>query len=140
MVLLPARTHSKVMSLRATSQIENADCTAPYVVKAFEPPTVSCSASPVTVVSGAPSTITAVGISPQNRPLTYSYSSNSGEVTGSGATATLSTVGAARGTVTVTCNVADDKGQTASGTTSVTVIAPVAAPRPVTRRALLHSL
>jgi outer membrane protein OmpA-like peptidoglycan-associated protein len=53
-------------------------------------------------------------------------------MSGSGTTATLSTVGAPVGPITVTCSVVDDKGQTASGTTLVTVEAPVAAPRPVT--------
>jgi outer membrane protein OmpA-like peptidoglycan-associated protein len=111
---------------------ENADCTAPYVVKAFAPPTVSCVANPSSVIFGDSSTITATGISPQNRPLTYSYSSTSGSVSGSGTTATLSTVGAAVGTVTVICNVADDKGQTASGTAVVEVSVPAVAPKPVT--------
>ena len=111
---------------------ENADATAPYAVKAYEPPTVSCTANPNNVLSGESSTITAIGVSPQNRPLTYSYSSTSGSVSGTGTTATLSTVGAAVGPVTVTCNVVDDKGQTASGTTAVTVAVPVAAPKPVT--------
>ncbi len=72
---------------------ENADCTVPYAVKAYDPPTVSCSADPTSVISGASSTITAVGASPQSRPLTYSYSSTSGSVSGTGATATLTTVG-----------------------------------------------
>jgi opacity protein-like surface antigen len=111
---------------------ENADCTAAYAVKAYDPPTVSCSANPSAVISGDPSTITAAGNSPQNRPLTYSYSSTSGTVSGSGTTATLSTVGATLGTVGVTCSVLDDKGQTASAPTSVTVAAPVAAPPPKT--------
>jgi outer membrane protein OmpA-like peptidoglycan-associated protein len=116
---------------------ESADCTAPYVVKAvvvaaIEPPTVSCSADPSSVISGNPSTITATGVSPQNRPLTYSFSSNAGTVSGTGSTTTLSTVGAPVGLVTVTCNVVDDKAQTASSTTSVTIEAPVAAPKPTT--------
>jgi outer membrane protein OmpA-like peptidoglycan-associated protein len=111
---------------------ENADCDAPYTVKAFEPPTVSCSANPAIVVSGNSSTITAVGLSPQNWPLTYSYSSNSGVVSGTGTTAILSTVGVAVETINVTCNVADDKGQSASSQTKVTVVAPVAAPKPLT--------
>lgn len=109
---------------------ENADCTAGYVVRAFEPPTVSCLANPSTVNSGDPSTITATGVSPQNRPLTYSYSSSLGSVSGSGTTATLTTGGVSAGVVTVTCNVVDDKGQTASGTTPVTVVVPQA-PMPV---------
>jgi hypothetical protein len=110
---------------------ENADCTAAYSVKAYEPPTVSCSANPSVVLSGSPSTITAIGVSPQNRPLTYSFSASSGTVSGSGTTATLSTAGVAAGTVNVNCNVADDKGQTASGATSVTVTVPAAAPKPI---------
>jgi hypothetical protein len=111
---------------------ENADCTAAYTVRAFEPPTVSCTANPVTVIAGEPSTITATGVSPQSRPLTYSYTSTSGSISGSGATATLSTVGVPVGAVGVTCDVVDDKGQTASGTTSVTVAAPVTAAKPAT--------
>jgi opacity protein-like surface antigen len=109
---------------------ENADCTAPYAVKAYEPPTVGCSANPSTVISGDPSTITALGVSPQNRPLVYSYSATSGSVSGTGTTATLSTAGVAVGSINVTCNVADDKGQTATGGTSVTVVVPAAAPKP----------
>lgn len=111
---------------------ENADCTAPYAVKAYEPPTVSCIANPSAVISGDSSTITATGVSPQNRPLTYSYNATSGSVSGSGSTATLSTTGAAIGTVTVTCNLVDDKGQSASSTTSVTVAPVAVAPRPQT--------
>jgi outer membrane protein OmpA-like peptidoglycan-associated protein len=109
---------------------ENADCTAAYAVRAFEPPTVSCTADPSTLLSGASSTITATGISPQNRPLTYSYTATSGSISGSTATATLSTAGAPVGAVGVTCTVVDDKGQAASGTTSVTVTAPVVAAAP----------
>lgn len=111
---------------------ESADCTTPYVVKAFEPPTVSCSANPSSVIIGDSSTITANGVSPQNRPLTYSYSASSGSVSGTGPSATLSTAGATPGTITVSCNVADDKGQSASATTSVVVGAPATAPKPVT--------
>jgi outer membrane protein OmpA-like peptidoglycan-associated protein len=109
---------------------ENADCSASYVVKAFEPPTVSCSANPSSVLSGDSSAITAIGVSPENRPLTYSYSSTSGSVSGAGSTATLATAGAALGPVAVTCSVADDKGGNASAVTSVTIAAPAAAPSP----------
>jgi hypothetical protein len=111
---------------------ESADCSAAYTVKQFEPPTVSCSANPSTVAPGDSSTITANGVSPQNRPLTYSYSASAGSVSGSSTTATLSTTGAAPGTITVTCNVVDDKGQTASATTTVTVNAPPVPPAPTT--------
>ena len=107
-----------------------ADCSAQYRVEAFQPPTISCSANPTTLNPGDSSTITAEGVSPQNRPLTYSYSATEGSVSGNGNTATLSTAGAAPGTITVTCNVVDDKGQTASSTTSVTIAAPPPPPAP----------
>lgn len=107
-----------------------ADCSAQYTVEAFQPPTISCSANPSTINPGDSSTITAEGVSPQNRPLTYSYSATEGSVSGNGNTATLSTAGAAPGTITVTCNVVDDKGQTASSTTNVTLSAPPAPPAP----------
>ena len=85
---------------------------------------MSCVANPSSVNPGDSSTITAQGVSPQNRPLTYSYTASSGTISGSGTTATLSTTGAPAGTITVTCTVADDKGQTASATTTVTIAAP----------------
>ena len=111
-----------------------ADCTTPFTVTAFQPPTISCSANPSTLNAGDPSTITAVGVSPQNRPLTYSYSATAGSISGNTSSATLSTTGAAPGTtITVTCNVVDDKGQTASAQTTVTLNAPPPPPAPVTQ-------
>ena len=107
-----------------------ADCSASFTVKAFEPPTLTCSADPSTVKAGDPSTITSVGLSPQNRPLTYSFSASSGSVSGTGNTTTLATSGVAPGTINVTCNVVDDLGQTATANTSVAVTAPVIPPAP----------
>ena len=114
---------------------EFADCSATVTVTAIEPPTVGCSANPSTVNVGEPSTITAAGVSPQNRPLTYSYSATAGSISGNTGTATLTTDGVAPGTISVTCNVVDDKGQTASQMTTVTVSAPVVAapPAPATK-------
>jgi outer membrane protein OmpA-like peptidoglycan-associated protein len=111
---------------------QSADCTAQFTVKQFEPPTVSCVANPSSVNPGDSSTVTATGVSPQNRPLTYSYQASAGSISGTSTTATLSTTGAPAGEITVTCNVADDKGQTASATTTVTVAAPPA-PAPKTQ-------
>ncbi len=113
---------------------ESADCTTMFTVKQFEPPTVSCVASPMTVQPGQTATITATGVSPQNRPLTYTYSASAGSISGSGNSATLSTTGAPSGPVTVTCNVQDDKGQTASSTTTVDIQAPPPPPTPHTEK------
>jgi outer membrane protein OmpA-like peptidoglycan-associated protein len=113
---------------QGTRPWESADCSAPFTIQAFQPPTIGCSASPSTVSPGDSSTITANGVSPQNRPLTYSYSATAGSISGTTSTATLNTTGAAPGTITVTANVVDDKGQSASCTTTVTVVAPAPPP------------
>jgi hypothetical protein len=112
---------------------QTADCSATFTVKAYEPPTVSCTADPSTIKPGDTSTITAAGVSPQNRPLTYSYSASAGSVSGSGTTATFTSAGAPTGAVGITCNVSDDKGQTATGSTTVTITAPYVAPAPHTQ-------
>jgi len=109
---------------QGTRPWESADCSAPFTIQAFQPPTIACSSNPSTVSPGDSSTISANGVSPQNRPLTYSYSATAGSISGTTSTATLNTTGAAPGTITVTANVVDDKGQSASCTTTVTVVAP----------------
>jgi outer membrane protein OmpA-like peptidoglycan-associated protein len=109
---------------------QTASCSTSFVVKAFEPPTLSCSASPSTIKPGETSTITATGMSPQNRPLSYSYSAATGTINGTGTTAAFSSTGAPTGPVAVTCNVSDDKGQSATASTSVTIAAPYVAPNP----------
>jgi len=109
---------------------ETATGTAGITVKAFEPPTATASANPSTINPGDKSTITCQGVSPQNRPLTYSYSAPTGTVSGSGTTATYDSTGASPGEVTITCNVADDKDHSASATAMVTITAPPPPPPP----------
>jgi hypothetical protein len=95
------------------------------VVGAAPVPTVGCSANPSTVRVGDSSTITSTAMNPQNRTLTYSYSAYpAGAISGNTSTATLSTIGVAPGVITVTCNVVDDRGASASMPTTVTVVAP----------------
>jgi hypothetical protein len=103
---------------------ETAACSAKFTVKAFEPPTVSCSADPSTVKQGESSAITCTGTSPQNRTLTYTYWASSGAINGVGPTATFSSAGVPAGQAGITCNVADDKSHTASASTNVTIVAP----------------
>lgn len=103
-----------------------ADCSASFTVKAYEPPTITCFATPGTIFPDQSSTITANAVSPQNRPLTYSYVTTGGTISGNGPTAAYSSTGAPTGTVRIICNVTDDNGLTASATTTMTII-----PRPV---------
>jgi len=109
---------------------QSADCSGQFTIMPFQPPTISCSASPTSLNPGDSATITASAMSPQNRPLTYSYSATAGSVSGTGASATYSSAGASPGPITVTCNVVDDKGNTASATTGLNIIAPPPPPPP----------
>ncbi len=123
--------HGKVSLKSDPTQFGECDLT--ISVKPFQPPTISCSANPSTVESGEPSTITASGVSPGNRPLTYAFAASKGTISPSGANATLSTAGAF-GTIAIQCMVTDDKGQTASAATAVAVNLPKvgsAAPSPL---------
>jgi outer membrane protein OmpA-like peptidoglycan-associated protein len=125
---------------------ESATATANFTVKTFEPPTISCSASPSTINAGDKSSITAAGMSPQNRPLTYTYSATAGSINGNGASASFDSTGAPAGVIGITCNVVDDKNQTATANTSVTISAPYAPPpespevKQLETRLALHSI
>lgn len=109
---------------------ETTECTASFTVKEFEPPTVSCLANPSTLKPGDTSTITCTGASPQNRPLTYTYSATAGSISGIGSTATFSSTDAPTGQVGIICNVTDDKDHTASADTILTIVAPPLPPVP----------
>ncbi len=119
---------------------QSATCTAAYTVKAYEPPTISCSVSPSTIQPGATATVTAVGMSPQNRPLTYSYTATAGTISGTGTTASYNSTGAPTGAVGFTCNVSDDKGHSATASTSLTIVAPPPPPQPMRRRCARSAL
>jgi len=115
---------------------ETADASASFMVKQFEPPTITCSVGPSIIKPGESATLTAVGVSPQNRPLTYSYTASVGSITPNGNTATYSSVGAPTGPVSFTCTVTDDKGQSATvaisatGAHGLTITAPYVPPVP----------
>ncbi|MES2394238.1 MAG: hypothetical protein V4555_21580 [Acidobacteriota bacterium] len=103
---------------------QQASCSAPFTVKAYEPPTLTCSANPATAPSGTTIMISTVGTSPDNRPLTYSYTTTAGQLTATGPTASLSTAGLGAMLINIGCNVVDDQGQSAKAATSVTITPP----------------
>ncbi len=103
---------------------ESSSTTATFTVKPFEPPTISCSASPSDLKPSETSTVTAIGVSPQNRPLTYNYSATTGSISGSGVTASYVPGSATTGVVGIICSVTDDKNQTITANTSVTITVP----------------
>jgi len=129
---LEPRSYEVTANLSDGRKNGSASCSARFSVKAPRPPVISCSADPATVQMGGSSTITSNASSPDGRRLIYSYTATAGEVSGTGATTTLSTQGAQPGRITVTCNVNDDRNPalTASSTTLVDVEAPPPPPPP----------
>jgi len=103
---------------------QQANCSSTFNVVPFEPPSITCSANPSSAPSGTTIDIATVGVSPANRPLTYSYTADSGTITSNGPTAKLATAGLGPSLITVTCSLVDDLGQTARATTGVTIVAP----------------
>ena len=110
-----------------------ATCSASFTVREFEPPTLSCSANPTQLKPGDSSIVTSNAVSPQNRPLTYSYSATAGSISGTGATANYDSTGAPIGDATITCSVSDDKGHTVTAQTGVTILKPYIPPPPSTQ-------
>ncbi|MBI3646341.1 MAG: hypothetical protein HY233_10295 [Acidobacteriales bacterium] len=101
-----------------------ASCTSNFTVKEppKNPPQISCSANPTSVLTGSPSTITCTCTSPDSVPVTVGgWTSSGGSISGSGNSATLNTTGAPAGTVTVNATCTDSRGLTASASSSVTV-------------------
>jgi len=101
----------------------SATCTANFTIKQPQPPVVSCSASPATIAIGEPSTITMTASDPQGWPMTYSWSSSGGQLSGSGTSATVTATNADAGnTITVTGTATDARANlSASCTASVNV-------------------
>jgi len=101
-----------------------ASCSSNFTVKEppKNPPQMSCSANPTSVLTGSPATISCTCTSPDNVPVTVGgWTASGGSISGSGNSATLNTTGAPAGTVTVNATCTDSRGLTASASSSVTV-------------------
>jgi hypothetical protein len=86
------------------------------------PPTVSLQCVKDSVLAGETTQSLATAADPDGDPLTYTWSTSAGKLTGSGATATLDTAGVPCGTtITVTVSVSDGRGGTASASCTVKV-------------------
>lgn len=110
----------------------SANCSASFTIKEppKHPPQLSCSANPATVRSGEASTINCTCTSPDNRSLSYSWNASAGQVSGSGASATLDTAGLPSGPVSVNTTCTDDRGLSDAATTTVNVEVPPPPPMP----------
>ena len=112
-----------------------ASSSAGFTVKSPRPPEISCATDPATIEAGGKSTISSNASSPDGSKLTYGYTTSAGNIAGNTSTAVLDSTGAQPGTITVICNVSDDRNPplTASSTATVTVNAK-ALPAPPARR------
>ncbi len=101
-----------------------ASCSAGFTVKARPnyPPTASCSASPSSIAINQSATVNITASSPESRPLTYTWTSTGGQLSGNGTSATLTATNADAGnTITVTGTATDDHNLSTSCTASVSV-------------------
>jgi len=92
---------------------------------ANRPPTVSLTCEPTPVLPGEVSNCHATASDPDGDPLTYSWTSGGGKISGTNADATLDTAGINAGDcVPVTVRVSDGRGGTAEATARVCVQEP----------------
>jgi len=144
---LEPRSYGAVANLSDGSKHGSASCSARFTVKETHPPVIACSADPGSVRMNGTSNISSNASSPDGRRLTYSYAASAGNITGNTSTATLDSRGAQPGTITVTCNVSDDRNPPlrASSTTAVMVENPPPPPPQVDvaaieKRLAIHSI
>ena len=102
-----------------------ASCSASYTVKPLppkNPPTISLSASPASVVTGGNIHVVASCTSPDGVPVSVAgWTATGGTLSPGSTTADLSTTGAPAGPVTVSATCTDSRGLMGQATTQVTV-------------------
>jgi hypothetical protein len=116
----------------------NTSCTADIKVepRPNRPPTISCAADPSSVRPGGSVRVTASANDPDNDPLTFSWQSSGGQVSGSGASVQVDTTGLTSGSYTVTGSVNDGRGGSADCRAPFSVEAPPPPPAVEARLAI----
>jgi outer membrane protein OmpA-like peptidoglycan-associated protein len=109
-------------------------CAANFTVKPLppkNPPTMSISASPMSVPAGGTVNLSANCTSPDGVPVTVSpWTSVGGTVSGTGGSATLNTAGVSPGAIAVSASCTDSRGLSAQASTEVMVENPPPPPPP----------
>jgi outer membrane protein OmpA-like peptidoglycan-associated protein len=122
-----------------------ASCSATFTVKPLppkNPPTLSISANPTSLMAGGTVSLSANCSSPDGVSVSVaSWTASGGNISGSGTSATLNTAGASPGSISVGATCTDSRGLTAQATTQVMIENP---PPPVDTaleaRLALHSI
>lgn len=123
--LAPGRYTVTGHAVQGPKPKQRASCTAVFAVEPYQPPNLTCRATPSSAPSGTTFDISATGISPDNRPLTYAYKTSAGQLMASGVTARLITKNVQAGSITVTCYAVDDRGLSATASAQITLAKPM---------------
>lgn len=133
MILSVTPTTSTAMITRSLEQVQVGDGVEmmedlpplpPPPPEVMNPPQISCSASPATVRAGESSTIRCQATSPDERPVTITFSADRGNLVPREDSAVLETANVAPGTALVTSTAMDDRSQSATAVTQVNIEAP----------------
>jgi OmpA family/PKD domain len=94
-----------------------------------QPPVISCAPERNPIIAGERVAINSTASDPDNDPLTYSYSTTGGQVSGTTPVAQFDSTGLSAGSYTVTCTADDGQGGRTSATTTVDVQQPAPPPQ-----------
>jgi outer membrane protein OmpA-like peptidoglycan-associated protein/opacity protein-like surface antigen len=100
------------------------------------PPVISCAPERSPITSGERVGIKSTASDPDGDPITYSYSTTGGQVSGDGPVGQFDSTGLKAGSYTVTCTADDGQG----GRTNATTTVDVQAPKELEARLALHSI
>ena len=108
-----------------------ATCAADVAVtkRPNRPPVISCAPERNPIIAGERVAINSTASDPDGDPLSYSYSTTGGQVSGNGPTAQFDSTGLSAGSYTVTCTADDGQGGRTSATTRVDVQQPAPPPQ-----------
>lgn len=108
-----------------------ATCAADIAVakRPNRPPVISCAPERNPIIAGERVAINSTASDPDNDPITYSYATTGGQVSGNGPAAQFDSTGLNAGSYTVTCTADDGQGGRTSATTTVDVQQPAPPPQ-----------
>ena len=108
-----------------------ANCSADVAVnkRPNRPPVISCAPERNPILAGERVAIHSTASDPDGDPLTYSYSTSGGQISGNGPVAQFDSTGLGAGSYTITCTADDGQGGRTPATTRVDVQQPAPPPQ-----------
>jgi hypothetical protein len=93
------------------------------------PPVISCAPERNPIIAGERVNIVSTASDPDGDPLTYSYTTTGGQISGTGPAASFDSTGLAAGSYSITCTADDGRGGRTSAPTAVDVQQPAPPPQ-----------